>query len=130
MLILSPCGPPPAYVGRLQAPCLHLHKFHNHRSPASAPGIHTGEGNYTHPTYPHHLIFLSASPLSLPSTLLLSPLQAHRAPTEEHGRRIILEAVDEIQAMPDLAHVDFSRVRRLTEEASSAGGGESPSTAA
>lgn len=48
--------------------------------------------------------------------LLQAYTQAHRAPTSEHGRRIILEAVDEIQAMPELKHVDFSRVRRLSEE--------------
>ena len=48
--------------------------------------------------------------------LLQAYTQAHRAPTPEHGRRIILEAVDDIQAMPELKHVDFSRVRRLSEE--------------
>lgn len=48
--------------------------------------------------------------------LLQAYTQAHRAETEEHGRRIILEAVDEIQAMPQLAHVDFSHVRKLREQ--------------
>ena len=48
--------------------------------------------------------------------LLQAYTQAHRAPDPDHGRRIILEAVDDIQAMPELKHVDFSRVRRLTEE--------------
>ena len=47
--------------------------------------------------------------------LLQAYTQAHRAPTSEHGRRIILEAVDEIQAMPDLKHIDFSKVRSLSE---------------
>jgi hypothetical protein len=35
--------------------------------------------------------------------------------------------VDEIQAMPDLAHVDFSRVRRLTEEGASSAAGDAGS---
>jgi len=48
--------------------------------------------------------------------LLQAYTQAHRAPDPDHGRRIILEAVDDIQAMPELKHVDFSRVRRLTED--------------
>ncbi len=46
--------------------------------------------------------------------LLQAYTQAHRAGSDA-GRRIILEAVDEIQAMPELKHVDFSKVRRLTE---------------
>ncbi|GAX83855.1 hypothetical protein CEUSTIGMA_g11280.t1 [Chlamydomonas eustigma] len=50
--------------------------------------------------------------------LMQAYTQAHRAPTEEHGRRIILEAVDEIQEIPELRHVDFSNVRRLSSVAS------------
>ncbi len=57
--------------------------------------------------------------------------QAHRAPTPEHGRRIILEAVNEIQEMPDMKHVDFSHVRRLSAKRSlAADGGEAPAPAA
>ena len=47
--------------------------------------------------------------------LLQAYTQAHRTGTEEGGRRIMMEAVDEIQAMPELQHVDFSHVRRLQE---------------
>ena len=47
--------------------------------------------------------------------LLQAYTQANRVGSEEQGRRIMMEAVDEIQAMPDLKHVDFSHVRRLQE---------------
>jgi len=52
--------------------------------------------------------------------LLQAYTQAHRAGGDE-GRRIILEAVDEIQAMPELKHIDFSKARGAQPASSSSG---------